>query len=465
MIKKRYLVIGYVLVAIAVAYLGLAGRVKPIALNEDLLVAKNGSVHQGKNLVGQFTKDGDTVVLNLPVAQNRKDSVSAYFAMALPVDVPAGKAAFSVLSIQGSGNFSLSQQGARTVVADLPSIVPESHTSLRIVLPAEGFSISPIVQLRSLLAAMPFAAWLVLSALLLAGVGVYMIVRVRAVSIAERGIANQPPDVSPAEFGVMLHGQLTPQDISAILYDFARRGLLQIIQHPEDTLFLWTGKKGRMAVYELVLLAFITQEQTKPRSLKSIVEGLEQSMFSSVVSSTYIELYEGMCRKGYLGRDIRATHLYFKTLGILVQLSSLVLAIGAYIGYGRSQAGLVVLGIAGYMSGWIFYKAGYKVTPLSEYGFALRRNCLAFRNFLASPVPLPNGPKNSQWFYQYLPYAIAAGVQEAWFARFSVSNVTVPGWFVSQEDFMKPERFIEEVNKVNEQLVSVFVTVKDPNVD
>ncbi len=278
-----------------------------------------------------------------------------------------------------------------------------------------------------------------------------------------------PGDLHPLELAILHHGALTPVDLAAFLYNLVERGYVQLINHGEDegVLFLKTSKEDGLAQYERNFLLLLFPDGTEPVRLQSVIQGLNQELFSAVVSQLYVDIYDGFSRRGFFNETPRAVHLRYKTVGILVQTTGLAIALFAFLFLMGPLPGTIIVGGALYLVGYVVYYVGYRIVPLSRLGKELVSQSAEFRSFLTNPAALPWAAVNSNLFFQYAPYALALGCAQGWLQRFREhTRWEIPDWYTDLENqLVHPDVFVNQIDAIGAAIGLAMQSVKDPNVD
>jgi hypothetical protein len=463
-----------VLVLLALAGLGFVWQAKsilqprPIDPVAPVTIKSNGTAWQGQKLVGHTLREGNRLTLRLLLSDRgeltpRSPNFTVYFPP--PLETSSVHARFT--SIQETRSMQAAPLSTRTLAVSVPYALPESYTYLDLDYPAKHIRL-PITQfMLSYLLGMSSWQWFLTALLVLAVTYLYMRTKTRSVRPEIRGIREEPPqDLNVLEMAVMLHSTFSANDLAAFLYDIAQRGFLQIIHTPRGTVFLHDNKKNPPELYEQILIDIVSPPPTDGRliSIQQRLHDMNQQLFSKSVSLAYISVYETLTKRGYFAVDPRISHLYYKTVGIIVQVLSLLQAVIAYFWLQTYLPGSVWLGLAGYFGGQAVYQFGYRVKRYTPAGFALYQEILAFKQFLSSPDPILFSPQHDL-FYRYLPYALILDCEEEWLHRFRHMRMYVPQWFTTMYDILDPVEFVQEVHEVSCSISEVLVSLKDPNVD
>ncbi len=240
-----------------------------------------------------------------------------------------------------------------------------------------------------------------------------------------------PSGFKPTLVGAAVDGSVDDKDITAGIISTAQEGFLKITRIEKQTFF---GK----ADYELELLKPITDllEKTEQSILKCFfIEGRagEKVLLSSFKRSRALvsaidkiktNIDEDMVARGFFTTSPKKLKqvIWIPFIVATVIETSLGQMFGSYIGMGVLASTLVVLLV------------GLSIKPTTELGKNIRRQILGFKQFLTvtdkDRMDFHNAPeKNPQQFMEYLPYAIALGVEEKWAKQFEGIYLTPPNWY------------------------------------
>lgn len=293
-----------------------------------------------------------------------------------------------------------------------------------------------------------------------AGVLGWLVYRFRTHHRPEQAIiARYEPfsDLLPMYTGVIMDGRLDPRDITAGIVYLAQQGFLKI-RHIQTTQ-LWIFTSGD---YELTLLRPMEEAPNEAsRAVLTLMfsDGADRASLSSWLDSagqadgdaptgnepsvgTTVTLSELARHKKRNARKVRALQKYFKQRlrdqGYFEQANLDRLRLRYLVG-GLVVTGVIVLVIIpglliplivlGVLGSIVLF-----APRRSQAGYAARWHLLGFKDFLSvtdrERFTFHNAPeKNPELFMQYLPYAIALGVEEQWAEAFRDITLATPVWY------------------------------------
>jgi hypothetical protein len=424
--------------------------------------------------VGVTYQNAGSQVLRIPVkSSNDANTATNLLTIDFPKDLDLQVLKqVNIISILGSNWTQAQQKSPRELLVWLPGLISESHTVVEITLPQDYFSLSPDIQFISTLRTLPDITWWVISAIMAGLTILYVTYLSRSQSLKPGPEQTFPPDsLSPFEAGILLHNSVQPVHVTALIFDLANRNHLQILHTREGILILrQNGSDPRgLTSYEQLFLDLLTPLPSQPNDIALVSEGMDQSIFSDLVSSLYVEAFDRLSSRGYFATNPRLIHLKYKTAGIIIQLSCLAGALLTFLYLMHIIPGLLVPIMTGYVCGFIIYHAGYRISPLNAHGKEVRKSMLGFLVFLSDPrsINIHQEISNpSSLYFLYFPYALITGHAQEWSHRFNELTIAIPTWYTTTLDYyLTPDEFTDQVTALTERLAAVFVKVKDPNVD
>ena len=316
-----------------------------------------------------------------------------------------------------------------------------------ILYPREGVTIAQALMPEAtfLTSYEPLAWWVFVSPLLLVLYGILAVKLYRYV-IARRPnraiIAEYVPyqQLPALEIGTLFDGQLDSRDIAAGLLQVAQQGHLSITMQPKSGMFdrddycfrLNTTITDLPHRYDADLLTLIFGN----RSVGSEVwlsELLQNQSQRAKNAATFFVLRssirDDLRARGYF----EAAPSFFTTIGLYLSLVGLPFGFPTAVAITSDWLLASVLGIIltlG-MSAWFATYISYRRT---KQGYVALWHIRGFKRYLevaeADRMTFHNAPeKNPQEFLEWLPYAVAFGVETKWAEVFAGMTIPTPDWF------------------------------------
>lgn len=229
---------------------------------------------------------------------------------------------------------------------------------------------------------------------------------------------------SPALAEYMLIGKVTGKGVSAELIELARQGHMQLI-YDEKTNSVKTLKHTDTFNNAITAIVFAGSDQVELSSLKTTGYTIPP-----VLTKINNEIFE---QQHWLEPSKQRYHKYFQITAILAFIAG-----GFTITYGNTAAArhAIITGVAGIIFSVAFYVVrSSSYHPFSQLGANTKQLLAGFKWFLRvteqERLKFSQAPKlTPKLFEEYLPYAIAFGVEKDWVKQFEHILIEPPSWLV-----------------------------------
>ena len=383
----------------------------------------------------------------------------------LPSAVSLGADAVRYTSIQGTAGMIWSQPDPNMLQLTLPPLLAEAHTSVQIILPVTALQPALLVRISSLPLVSPLSYLCLTLALPLASL-LFFLVSIRNQQPRSFAVRATPPDeLTPSELGILWHGGLLSQDLSALFLSLAERGLFDIVCHHQDIVLLRRDQGVTGSAEEVELVTLLFPNDSRIITVGARIRALRKQLFSGTVALLFEAAYGKLLAAGLYLEPPQRTHLRIRTIGILLQLSGAVSAIWSFTQYTDVQFAVFFLtALCQYEVGTTLYSVSSRSSLLSIAGIEMRREVSAFIGYLTATKKAVDEMQNFG-FYRYLPYAVAVGVTSQLEARFKHTAKQVPSWLsIEEEELVSEGAFTAYATDVANLLSSTIRQLKDPNV-
>ncbi len=248
-------------------------------------------------------------------------------------------------------------------------------------------------------------------------------------------ITDPPDSLSPAIVGTLIDEKADVQDVISILVDLARRGYLVMEETQEAGLFgMGTSSKFTFKRTDKADSDLKSYEKRMLNSLFSLrMERTMDSMrntFYTVISALQADLYKGLVDEGLFTTNPQTTRAMWSGFGVL-----LLVVAGVLFFFGASavedvSGALLLLPFAIGWVGIVAMIAGNAMPAKTRKGAEEAAKWRAFYEYLQNLEKYSDVAEAAQHFDDYLPYAVAFGLDRSWVRRFSaVPNVPIPYWY------------------------------------
>jgi uncharacterized membrane protein len=244
-----------------------------------------------------------------------------------------------------------------------------------------------------------------------------------------------PSNMKPTLVGSLVDEKPDYRDITAGLIYLAEQGFIKI-KRLEKEWFLGNVDYE----IELVKNDITGLEKTEQSILKlffedSLVIGAIKKTssfktdinFSAKVKKIISNLYQEMTDKGFFVKNPMKTKISYIILSVVFVFLGLVFFSGLSGSVGA---------ISSIISGIIILIFGMKMSKKTKLGAETKDEILGFKEFLSvtekDRLNFHNAPeKNPEQFMEFLPYAIAFGVEKKWAKQFENIYIPQPNWYHS----------------------------------
>lgn len=255
---------------------------------------------------------------------------------------------------------------------------------------------------------------------------------------------DPPPDLSPAESGVLIDNTANNHDVTATVIDLAIRGYIQIEELPKKLL------KGTQYAFHLKQ-SDLSKLQNHEQLLMNGIFGFEpaigkvvnlsdlQNKFYTTVSAIQNDLYDSVVSKGYFTKkpkSLMGIMIFIGIIFIFITLigASIFLPLGA-IGtmMGLFISGAIFIAFSPFMS-----QRSPKGSEMQEYLQGLKMYIEIAEKDRIDVLQAPDSQyvtdrKAPKWdiklFEQLLPYAMVFKIEKKWAEKFKDIYKEAPNWY------------------------------------
>ncbi len=390
---------------------------------------------------------------------------AATVTVTLPADAPADAVRFAAYP-EGVAT-SVAQTGPRTVSFSLRPIPAGGEAEVRVQFPHGAISAPPpawqaefdrSVWLREQVRPVAEGALSLLALMLMPILGLVVLLylywtrgRDPAVGEVPEVLSEPPSRLPPGMVGTLIDERADPHDVLATLADLGQRGILRIREVRDSSLVgsnhdfelerLPLPPGERLRPYEQTLLDAIfagtpadgAEEGTGAVRLSRI-----RGRLFPAIPQFALQLERAVAEAGLTNGVASDVRRHWRGVGVGLLVLSIIGAVVAAILFGWLTGAVVLpfitLGLFGVALMWL----APKLVSRTAAGALEARRWLAFRRYLerlprAEPGPAPERDEVRQRMArtaaQYLPYAIAFGLNKSWVQRLTSIGVPAPPWF------------------------------------
>ncbi len=254
--------------------------------------------------------------------------------------------------------------------------------------------------------------------------------------------AYEPPEgMAPAEVGTLVDNRPDPRDVTATLVDLAVRGFLRIEELEEDALLGLVDKRD----YRFLRLRDPEEWWALKPHERELLQGIfgasgqEDSIrlselkneFHTHLSEIRDQLYNGLTRAGYYRKRPDRVLGAFLVTGVV--------ALGVGVPGFQLLAGTFMMSsgsalVAAILTAIPIIAFGVVMPARTQRGTRKLEEILGFQEFLdrVESDRFRRMITSPAMFEEYLPYAMALGVEERWARAFKDIYTEPPSWYVGR---------------------------------
>ena len=269
-------------------------------------------------------------------------------------------------------------------------------------------------------------------------VGLYLLWYTRGrdvpVGIVADYLAEPPSDLPPGLVGTLVDEKADMKDIVATIVDLARRGVINITEEAEpgflgigtqrDFLFLLQDHGEVLRSYEKTLLRKFFGHTRKQMRLSDL-----KDKFYTAIPKMRSQMYKEVVKERLFPRNPQQVRGVYVGIGVAVVFVAIVLAVvGGVLGLTYSEAA-VCPGVGLFFVGLGTIVLGVVMPRKSSEGALEAAKWRAFERYMADIDKYTELARAREIFDQYLPYAIAFGLERQWVSKFTTVDTPVPTWY------------------------------------
>ncbi len=440
-------------------------------LSADLITAEESftlSNSQEINLYvtkdGRIIKDGQTVsriilgnqydelrynVLDNPGLYVDNLTVKVKFSPVLSKDIYYRTVAAHTGSGLDGNNFNENMLNDHTIIYKGWQLSPETSFTVKARLP-KGLIAPPWWRSSSFnITSLPSYIWVILGSLLpvitLILLVIMLIQRHLASKVEVNTSSSIPPEkLPPAIVGVLLHGRITPRELSATFIDLAERDYIHIFEDHTNFSFgrgksLESEKIFDLLPFEKLLLSKIFEKNTATVSLQNISNELGKDLFSQKIAQVYLEIYNQISNKGYFHQNPGLTQQKYRMSGMILFLVSLIgFILNSFLN--KNFPFMIFFWVGMMIAATLILYFAPKMPILTEKGRQARQSWLQFKKYMEESGSSSNSGDDAP-YSKYLSYSIVLGSEVNWTKHFATHPFYCPNWYDSDPQTKTIEEF------------------------
>lgn len=246
-------------------------------------------------------------------------------------------------------------------------------------------------------------------------------------------LATPPSDLPPGAVGVLLDETADQRDVVATLVDLGNRGVVKLEEtragagSPSDYTVTLLQAPATLRPFEKTMLAALFGSELTPgESVKMSDAGTRFQGSSEQVKD---ELYDEIMARGYFVAQPDTTRQHYRSLGIGALILSVLLGCIGVSFFAADAAWVWFPVIVLFILAIVLIIISKQMPKKTQLGAEEAAKWEAFRTYLADIDKYENIQAKNSIFQQYLPYAIAFGLEEDYTKKFAQAGSATPSWY------------------------------------
>jgi uncharacterized membrane protein len=248
-------------------------------------------------------------------------------------------------------------------------------------------------------------------------------------------LSEPPSNLPPAIVGTLIDERADLRDILSTIIDLAHRGYL-VIEEEQKQGFMGIGQHSEFTFkrtdkslddlrgYEKRIVADIFGSGME-RSLNAL-----RNVFYQYIPQLQGDLYRELLTEGLFKSNPNTTRSVWSGAGIVIVVLAVLLGVGISTIAETTSASLLCIPFALGFIGIIVSFVGQAMPAKTDKGAEEAAKWHSFLRYLHNLEKYKTVEEAAAHFDDYLPYAVAFGMDRTWVQRFSkVSNVPAPPWY------------------------------------
>ncbi|MBN1964935.1 MAG: DUF2207 domain-containing protein, partial [Anaerolineae bacterium] len=255
------------------------------------------------------------------------------------------------------------------------------------------------------------------------------------VAVVPEYLAEPPSDIPPAIAGTLVDETADLQDIMSTLLDLAKRGYL-IIEEDRQSGFLGLGS-STVFTFKRTDKAGTGLRRYEQTLLRKVFKGSHEATMDSLKNKFYTaipqlqnELYDEVVDEGYFSARPDRVRQGWTGAGILLLMLAAAVGFFAFPQIDSFASTLICVPLALGVTAVALLAVANAMPAKTASGSQEAAKWRAFREYLRNVQRYTNLEEATNQFNEYLPYAVAFGLERAWVRAFSrLPSTPLPYWY------------------------------------
>lgn len=243
-------------------------------------------------------------------------------------------------------------------------------------------------------------------------------------------LAEPPSDLPPGLVGTLLDETADTRDVIATIADLGRKGMLRITEEQnsgrKDYQYTLLSNEVQYPYERMVLQAVFGD--TNPGRLVKLSEF--KSDFKGKLPAIYTEMYDALLQRNYF--PVSPEKIRNSATGGccgLVSIGGISLLLGLFLGSVLSPM-LIWLGVALMVVAAVYIFSSDAMPRKTDFGSEEAAKWRAFKRYLQNIQTYTNIQAAADKMQQYLPYAVAMGIESDFIKQFNSVPSAMPQWYI-----------------------------------
>ena len=252
--------------------------------------------------------------------------------------------------------------------------------------------------------------------------------------------------MTPVQLGMLVDDDIDKKDISSELIHLANQGFIKIKYGDDEEYILQKQKSAEEASNEfdqkILNFVFNGQDEIKLSDIKkNASKNIRKNNFKRGIS-------ESLVNAGYYAKNPRQVKGIYFVIGFFVIFGSFFFFdSGLYSGLSLVISGIIIMLFANIMP------------AKTKKGAKAKEHVLGFKQYLSvaekERMKFHNAPeKKPETFENFLPYAMALGVEEQWADIFEDIYDQAPGWYEGRQSRYGAHAIVGQMNSFHSEVGS-----------
>ena len=246
---------------------------------------------------------------------------------------------------------------------------------------------------------------------------------------------SEAPNIPPGLAGVLVDERADLRDVMATVYDLAKRKIILIkdgtAEHPNDTVFVKGPNYGAALPQHDAIVMRALGLDGNVRAERSL-RGLRNYMIYQL-PNIYETFYYALVQSGLYRQSPEQTRDAYRKFSIGLLITAGVLAAASVLWLHRMADMIYAVPIGLTLMAGAFYLVSKHMPVRTRAGAEMRARLEAFQRYLASVEKYTDVAQAKDIYANYLPFAVAFGLERSWTNAFERVGVELPDWLLSRD--------------------------------